>query len=118
MSIQATSSPSLALQTQSATALLQPAQDATAHLSDPQDKRAAPPPDKATVQEAVNKTAEFVQALNSNLQFSVDDATGVTVVKVVDRTTNELIRQIPNEEMLEIARALDRISGLLVKSKA
>lgn len=118
MSIQATSSPGPALQAQSATALLQPAQASTAHLSDAQDKRAAPPPDKAAVQEAVKKTAEFVQALNSNLQFSVDDATGVTVVKVVDQTTHELIRQIPNEEMLEIARALDRITGLLVKSKA
>ena len=32
--------------------------------------------------------------------------------------TNEVIRQIPSEEMLEIAKALDRLQGLLVKQKA
>ncbi len=48
----------------------------------------------------------------------MDDSTGKTVIKVVDSSTNELIRQIPSEEMLEIARALDRLQGLLIRQKA
>ena len=48
----------------------------------------------------------------------MDDSTGKTVIKVVDSSTHELIRQIPSEEMLEIARALDRLQGLLVHQKA
>lgn len=70
------------------------------------------------VEIAAKKTQEFVQALNSSLQFAVDDTTGVTVVKVIDDQTHETIRQIPSEEMLEIARALDRLNGLLIKSTA
>lgn len=117
MSIQPTTDSSPLLQTQNANTSRQVAPVA-AQVPEAQDKRAAPPPDKAAVQEAMNKTAEFVQTFNSNLQFSLDDATGITVIKVVDQTTHELIRQIPNEEMLEIAKALDRISGLLVRNKA
>lgn len=70
------------------------------------------------VEAAAKKTQEFVQALNSSLQFAVDDTTGVTVVKVIDDQTHQTIRQIPSEEMLEIARALDRLNGLLIKSTA
>jgi hypothetical protein len=37
---------------------------------------------------------------------------------VVDGVTKEVIRQIPNEEVLAIARAMDRLQGLLLKGKA
>jgi len=53
-----------------------------------------------------------------NLQFSIDDATGRSVVKVVDSSTNEVIRQIPSEELLAITRSIDKFSGLFVKQKA
>lgn len=56
--------------------------------------------------------------MSGNLEFSMDDQTGKTIIKVVDTATNELIRQIPSEEMLEIARALDRLQGILVRQKA
>ncbi|HEX7633662.1 MAG TPA: flagellar protein FlaG, partial [Noviherbaspirillum sp.] len=40
------------------------------------------------------------------------------VVKVVDQQTKTVIRQIPTEETLEIAKALDRVQGLLIRQKA
>jgi len=52
------------------------------------------------------------------LQFNIDDETGKTIVKVVDATTNELIRQFPSEEMLSIAKAIDQMKGLLIQQKA
>ena len=54
----------------------------------------------------------------SNLAFEIDDDTGRTIIKITEASTGELIRQIPSEEMLEIAKALDRLQGLLVKQKA
>jgi flagellar protein FlaG len=54
----------------------------------------------------------------SDIQFSIDEDTDTTVVKIVDRNTQEVIRQIPSEEMLEIAKALDRLQGLLIRQKA
>ncbi|WP_298310834.1 flagellar protein FlaG [Propionivibrio sp.] len=67
---------------------------------------------------AVRSVQQFVRPMSGSLEFSMDDSTGKTVIKVVDSSTNELIRQIPSEEMLEIARALDRLQGLLIRQKA
>lgn len=71
------------------------------------------------VQDAVKSMNDFVDKLNSSsLKFSVDDDTGKTIVKVMDTETNEVIKQIPSEEMIEIAKAVDQLKGLLVQQKA
>jgi flagellar protein FlaG len=75
---------------------------------------------QSELQESVKRVTESLKSVTSNnLEFSIDDTTGQTVVKVVDSSTKELIRQIPSEEMLAIAQALDgEIKGLLVSNKA
>jgi flagellar protein FlaG len=52
------------------------------------------------------------------LQFAIDDESGQTIVRVTDRQTGELIRQTPSVEMLELARSLDRMQGMLLRQKA
>ena len=84
----------------------------------------APPParevqsNRQMLDEAVKTVNDFVMTVNNSLQFSIDDDTGVTVVKVIDSATKEVIKQIPSKEMLELAKALDSIKGLLVHQKA
>lgn len=73
---------------------------------------------KQRIEAAVNAVKEFVQPMASNLEFKTDEDTGRTVIKITDASSGELIRQIPSEEMLEIAQALDRLQGLLVRQKA
>jgi flagellar protein FlaG len=73
---------------------------------------------QGTVQDATKRLQAFVSEVRSDIQFSVDDQSGETVVKVIDRGTKEVIRQIPSEEALEIAKALDRLQGILVKQQA
>lgn len=75
-------------------------------------------PSTTEVESAVKKVQNFVSAKAADIQFSIDEDIGVTVVKVIDRGTKEVIRQIPSEEMLEIAKALDKLQGLLVKQQA
>ena len=70
------------------------------------------------LEEAVKSVNDFLQPINNSLQFNIDDETGKTIVKVVDATTNELIRQFPSEEMLSIAKAIDQMKGLLIQQKA
>ncbi|MBC3809055.1 flagellar protein FlaG [Undibacterium seohonense] len=65
--------------------------------------------------EAINKT---IQAASQNLEFSVDKDTSNVIVKVIDQQTKEVLRQIPTEEALEIAKSLDRLQGLLIKQTA
>jgi len=78
----------------------------------------SPAEQRQQLESAVKAVQEFTRPMSGNLEFSLDDQTGKTIIKVVDTETNELIRQIPSEEMLEIARALDRLQGILVRQKA
>lgn len=70
------------------------------------------------VQDAAEKANKAIEALKSNLQFTVDKSTGINVVKIVDTETKQTIRQIPSEEMLSIAHRLEEIKGLLIKNSA
>jgi flagellar protein FlaG len=72
----------------------------------------------AHVEHAVEKIQEAVNSLAQNLKFSIDEETGKTVVKVMDVQTEEVIRQIPSQEAITIARTLDKIQGLLLNDKA
>jgi len=79
---------------------------------------ASPAEKKQQVEAAVKAVKEFIQPMAGNLEFQMDEETGETVIKIVDSSSGELIRQIPSKEMLEIAKALDRLQGILVKQKA
>jgi flagellar protein FlaG len=70
------------------------------------------------VEDAAKAVNEFIKPLNNSLQFNIDDDTGKTVVKVIDTATKEVIRQFPSEEMLSIAKAIDKMQGLLIHQKA
>lgn len=70
------------------------------------------------LKQAVQKIQGTVNNLAQNLQFSIDEDTGKTIIKVMDVQTEEVIRQIPTEEAVEIARTLDKVQGLLFNGKA
>ena len=73
--------------------------------------QAAPPnPD---LERAVRKLNERLAASQRNLSFRVDEGSGRTVISVVDATTNQVIRQIPSEEVLQVSRALEGAIPLL-----
>jgi len=79
---------------------------------------AAGEPEREQVKDAIRHVQDFVRPINQNIEFSLDEDTGKVVVKVVDGATREVVKQIPSEEMLSIAKALDRLQGLLVRNKA
>lgn len=75
-------------------------------------------PSEEQVREITRQLQRATESVAQNLQFMVDGETGKTVIRVVDGATKEVIRQIPSEEVLAIARAMDRLQGLLLKGKA
>ena len=97
---------------------VQQARSAAVAQAQQQAQAQAAQPSTEQVHEAVKAVSSIVESVNSSLQFSVDNDSGKTVVKVVDSSTNKVIRQIPSEEMMAIAKALDGIKGLLVRQKA
>lgn len=79
---------------------------------------AAVAPTPALLNEAVRNINVTMRAMQQSLEFSVDDDSKRLIVKVVDQQTKEVIRQMPSAEALEIAKALDRVQGLLIRQKA
>ena len=70
------------------------------------------------VGKALEEVERAVAPMAQSLQFSLDKDSGKTVVKVMDTDTNEVIRQIPSEEVLAISKAVDKLKGLLLKQQA
>lgn len=70
------------------------------------------------LEEAVKQVNDFLKPINNSIQFNLDDDTGKTIVKVIDLATKDVIRQFPSEEMLGIAKAIDKMKGLLVQQRA
>ncbi|MCH8058477.1 MAG: flagellar protein FlaG [Proteobacteria bacterium] len=62
---------------------------------------------REAVASAVARLNDYVQKVQRDLEFSVDEQAGVYVVKVIDRSSREVVRQIPSEEALELARKLN-----------
>lgn len=92
-------------------------------LAAPEQKQMLPekssqPAKPEELEAAVSSVREYIKPFNSDLQFSVNDDTDKVIVTVVDSETKEVIRQIPSEEMLAIAKALDSIKGLFIKQQA
>ena len=59
-----------------------------------------------SIHEAVSRINDYVQNLQRSLQFTVDEESGKDVVTVLDKQTEEIIRQFPSEEVLQIARRI------------
>jgi flagellar protein FlaG len=70
------------------------------------------------VESAVSQISDFVQNFQRDLVFSVDEDSERLVVKVIDSETQEVIRQIPSEEMLRIAKNLDSADSLILREQA
>lgn len=71
------------------------------------------------VDDAVERINKMAKQLGQSvgLQFSVDENTKIRVVKVVDFDSKEVLRQIPNQEVLDVAQGLDRFQGMLLNDK-
>lgn len=75
----------------------------------PGNGNALPPEnhDAKEIDDAVKDINSHFQTAHRELQFAVDDDSGRTVIKVMDMDTEEMIRQIPSEEVLKFARMLE-----------
>ncbi|MFB9246294.1 flagellar protein FlaG [Massilia antarctica] len=75
-------------------------------------------PDPREVSKVVGEINLAMQAMSRNIEFSIDTDSQRTVVKIIDQTTKEVIRQMPTAEALEIGKALEKVQGLLIRQTA
>ena len=60
------------------------------------------------LKEAVTRLNEYVQSVQRDLAFEMHGSSGKTVIKVVDRNTREVVRQIPDEVVIRLAEKLQQ----------
>ena len=78
------------------------------HASKP--ARPAPPrkPDKQRVKAALDRIVR-----NTRFQYAVKDKLGYFVVRIIDRDTDKVIREIPSKELQRVHEGIDEVLGLL-----
>lgn len=73
----------------------------------------------ATPVQTENALREVNASLKAiGLEFQVDQDTDKMVVKVIDKETGDVIRQMPSEEVIRIAKVLDKMQGTLIQKTA
>ncbi|MCE3003070.1 MAG: flagellar protein FlaG [Xanthomonadaceae bacterium] len=96
--------------------------EGTPRASEPATPQAAPPPQPATdPRERASRVAAELARLappTSSLRFRVDPESDQVVVSVVDASTGDVLRQIPSEEALAIAKSLAETGTGIVSDKA
>lgn len=65
-------------------------------------------PSREDFSQAIKNLNNYTQNLQRQLNFSIDEVTGHMVIKVIDAETQETIRQIPAEEVLVLAREMQK----------
>lgn len=60
---------------------------------------------------AVDQLNKHLEDAQRSLRFSIDDNSGRTIIRVIDMETDEVIRQIPSEEMLVMIRNFSELTG-------
>lgn len=72
----------------------------------------------ADIHKVAQQLESFLKRVSRELEFHVDDASGRMVCSVRDAETGDLIRQIPNEEVLRLAELAHDETIVLVNEKA
>ncbi len=71
-----------------------------------------------TVSKAVDHMNRFLDVLNKEFSFFYDKASGRSGVKVIDRRTHEVLKQIPPEQILKTAARIREMIGALLDEMA
>ncbi|MCP3700144.1 MAG: flagellar biosynthesis protein FlaG [Aliivibrio sp.] len=72
---------------------------------------------KEELYHAVKELNEYVKSMDRGLSFRLDEESGRQVITVFEVNSGEIIRQIPDEKMLEITRELAASASGLIAEK-
>lgn len=64
---------------------------------------------EALVDQSIESVANFVNSVNKNVDFLVDEDSGRTIIKVIDVESQELIKQFPSEEIISMAKRIKEL---------
>ena len=85
---------------------------------DPVASTPASPPRREQLEQAAARITEVFRGTTSRLEFEIDPDLHKAVIKVFNEESGEIIRQIPSQELLDLAKDLDGPTGILVRERA
>ncbi len=95
---------------------LPPASGSPAKAVTQSSSSSAPAP--ADLSKAIEQIQGYLRDSGKNLSVSFDDSADRYVTRVVSSYTGEVVRTIPSEEVLEVARAINEKLGGLINERA
>jgi flagellar protein FlaG len=69
------------------------------------------------IRAAIKKANGHMKARNTKCEFSYHEKINTVSIKIIDQDTEEVIREIPPEEAMEMVEKMWEIAGLLVDEK-
>lgn len=81
-----------------------------------QQPQSAPQENKMPPEELLNQIKSITEDGLYSVRFERDSGTEDLIVKIVDSETDEVLRQIPPEELLNLSKHLKELSGNLVNT--
>jgi flagellar protein FlaG len=80
------------------------------------EKRELPISEKLVI-DAIEKANRAISGANRRFEFSIHEKTKEIMVKVIDSDTNQVIREIPNEKILDMVSKMWEMAGLIVDER-
>lgn len=73
--------------------------------------------ERLDLKSALSEVNDHLKNIQRDLQFEVDEESNHTIVRVVDSETGDIVRQIPAEEFLRLAKRMEELDGLLMSER-
>ena len=86
--------------------------------ADPRTSTPEPAPTIEKLEQAAARVKEVLRGTTSRLEIEIDSDSHKAVIKILNGESGEIIRQIPAQELLDLAKHLDKPKGLLVRERA
>lgn len=96
-----------------ASAVVRPSSAAAVASNDAQAPADPPLAEAPNLDQAIDRLNRYVAGSRTDLQFRIDETDGRLVVSIVDSDSGKVLRQMPTEDALRIARYLDHGAALL-----
>ena len=73
---------------------------------------------KEAAETAMKDIQHFISSQERSVRITKDEASGHMIVKLVDPNTGEVIRTLPSEELLRLARSFEMLGNKMVHQVA
>ena len=72
---------------------------------------------KKTIKNAIENTNKKLVSTDRKFEFSINEETNDVIIRVINKETDEVIREIPSEKILDMVAKMMELAGLFIDEK-